>query len=67
MNTQVIKRWIQYGFVFVDRLLSSEYVKGIYYKIKNMIKKNIHKVTNMIKRYENDKKVQKMDTILKLA
>jgi hypothetical protein len=31
--------WIQYGSVFVNRLLSSEYVKGIYYKVTIMIKK----------------------------
>jgi hypothetical protein len=42
MNTQVIKRWIQYGSVFVDRFLSSEQVKGTYYKI-----------TKIIKRYKN--------------
>jgi hypothetical protein len=60
MNTlEVIKHWIQYRSVFVDRLLSSEYVKGTYYKITNMIKKNIHKVTNMVNRYKNDKKAQK--------
>jgi hypothetical protein len=54
-HSQVIKHWIQYGSVFVDRLLSREYVNGIYYKITNMIKgtKNIHKITNMIKRYKN--------------
>jgi hypothetical protein len=38
-HSQVMKHWIQYGSVFVDRLLSSEYVKGIYYKITNMIKR----------------------------
>jgi hypothetical protein len=38
-HTQIIKRWIQYGLVFVDRFLSREYVKGIYYKITNMIKR----------------------------
>jgi hypothetical protein len=32
-----------------------------------MIKKNIHKVTNVIKWHKNDKKVQEMDTALKLA
>jgi hypothetical protein len=31
--------WIQYGSVFVNRLLCSEYVKGIYYKDTNMIKR----------------------------
>jgi hypothetical protein len=61
-HSQVIKHWIQYGSVFVDRLLSSEYVKGIYCKVTIMIigykeysqnykynKKNIHKVTNTTK------------------
>jgi hypothetical protein len=37
-HSQVIKHWIQYGSVFVDRLLSSEYVKGIYYKIMQLHK-----------------------------
>jgi hypothetical protein len=31
--------WIQYESVFVNRLLSGEYVKGIYYKVTIMIKK----------------------------
>jgi hypothetical protein len=31
--------WIQYGSVFVDKLLSSEYIKGMYYNLTIMIKK----------------------------
>jgi hypothetical protein len=29
-HSQVLKHWMKYGFVFVDRLLSSEYIVGIY-------------------------------------
>jgi hypothetical protein len=38
-HSQVIKRWIQYGSVFVNRFLSSEYVKGKYYEVTIIIKK----------------------------
>jgi CRISPR/Cas system-associated endoribonuclease Cas2 len=46
--------WIQYGSVFVNRLLSFEHVKGKYYKDTIMIKryKNIRKVKNIIKKYK---------------
>jgi hypothetical protein len=43
---------IQYGSVFVNRLLSSEYIIGIYlqsYYMINKVQKYIHKVKIMIK------------------
>jgi hypothetical protein len=45
--------WIQYGSVFVNRLLSSEYVKGIYYKITIMIKRR----KDYLQNYKYDKNV----------
>jgi hypothetical protein len=61
-HSQVIKRWIQYGSVFVDRFLSSEYIKGLYYKITVMIKRyqeysqsykyDTNVINNMIKKYK---------------